>query len=166
MTGCMGNESMADTRVLRDAPLILVVEDDGRTLDFILTLLKYAISAQVLSARNPSSALSAAGAAGRSIDLLISDIDLAAGKTGIDLARELARNNPSMKVVLMSARDVPRRDLHAEWRFLAKPFMVTTLLDYVGELGFPVSGCFQSHGNSKNRLRALGHMQTIESQTT
>jgi hypothetical protein len=48
--------------------------------------------------------LSKASAIGRPVHLLISDIDLAARKTGIDLAREPAANDPSMSVVLMSTR--------------------------------------------------------------
>jgi hypothetical protein len=60
-------------------------------------------------------------------------------KTGIDLARELTASNESMKVLLMSARDLPPHGLAPEWRFLAKPFGISALLDSVNELGVPVS---------------------------
>jgi DNA-binding NtrC family response regulator len=122
-----------------EGPLVLVVEDDPRTAHFILTILKYASPARVIEASNPSSALSAADAAGHSIDLLISDVDLSAGKTGIDLARELSADHGSMKVVLMSGRDLPPGVLRTDWRFLAKPFRIASLLDCVNGLGVPVS---------------------------
>ena len=48
-----------------------------------------------------------------------------------------AANNESMRVVLMSARDLPPRDLPPEWRFLSKPFRIAVLLDCVNELGVP-----------------------------
>ena len=147
MTACIDDDRRACARRATAAPLILVVEDDVRTLDFILTLLKYATNASVLDARDPWSASSAANAAGRPIDLLISDIDLAAGKTGIDLAHELAASHASLKVILMSAREVPRRHLDPAWRFLSKPFMITALLDCVDALGMPVSTRW--HGNAR-----------------
>jgi CheY-like chemotaxis protein len=120
-------------------PVVLVVEDDPRTLHFILTLLRYASPARVLDASDPHRALSAARDAAHPVDLLISDVDLTAGKTGIDLARELAAENGSMKVVLMSARVLPPGALPPQWRFLAKPFPIAALLDCVNELGIPVS---------------------------
>jgi CheY-like chemotaxis protein len=121
------------------APLVLVVEDDARTLQFILTLLRYASPALVLEASDPHGALQAAGAIGRPIDLLISDIDLSDAMTGIDLARELAARHRSMKVVLMSACDLLQSGLPPEWRFLGKPFPIAALLDCVGDSGVPVS---------------------------
>jgi DNA-binding NtrC family response regulator len=122
-----------------DIPIVLVVEDDSRTIHFIVTLLKYASPARVIEASNPQSALSAASAIGRPIDLLISDVDLSADQTGIDLARELAAEHESMRVVLMSARDLPPGELPPQWRFLAKPLGIAALLDCMNEFGIPVS---------------------------
>jgi DNA-binding NarL/FixJ family response regulator len=66
-------------------------------------------------------------------DLLISDIDLSASRSGVDLARELAAENPSTRVLLISGGNSPGA-LPASWRFLAKPFPTAKLLDCVGEL--------------------------------
>jgi len=133
------------------APLILLVDDDSRTLRFVLTVLRYATAAVVLEASDPGSAIEAARAAGRPIDLLLSDVDLAAGKTGIDLARELAQSNPLMKVAFMSGRDLPQCDLAPGWRFLAKPFAIAALLDCMDALGLPVSARWREEARPRGR---------------
>ena len=124
------------TLCINNAPgrLIFVVDDDPSIRSFICRLLKRVTNALVLEAAEPDVALSLAHTIGRPIDLLVSDIDLRAAKTGIDLARELARSYPPMAVLLISARDLPEPDLPAEWRFLAKPFPVPALVDCVREL--------------------------------
>jgi DNA-binding NtrC family response regulator len=97
-------------------------------------MLKRSTNAFVIEASSPYGALSIARSIGRPIDLLVSDIDLHAAKTGLELAREIAANNPSAAVLLMSGGDSPVGAIPAEWRFLAKPFPLEVLLDCVSEL--------------------------------
>ncbi len=112
-------------------PVILVVEDDDGVRRFICTLLKHATTATVVEADNPDAALSVARKLGRWIDILISDVNLSASINGVELAHNLARANPSMKVLLISAADCPAREIPSTWRFLAKPFSIQGLLDCV-----------------------------------
>lgn len=115
-------------------PLIFVVEDDGRIRRFVCSILKYATKALIIGASNPEAAIKMARAIGRPVDLLISDIDLGADKSGVDVAREIGRENPSMKVLLMSGGEFPQCDVPAEWRFIGKPFPIATFLNCVNEL--------------------------------
>ncbi|HLI86794.1 MAG TPA: hypothetical protein VKV17_23005 [Bryobacteraceae bacterium] len=71
--------------------------------------------------------------------LLISDIELGDTKTGIDLAAELASGCPLMRVLLISGRDGPPRDIPAESRYLAKPFAIAAFLESVRQLCYPVA---------------------------
>ena len=115
-------------------PAILVVEDNWSIRRFLCTILKNATPALVVDAADPYTALSIARKIGRPIDLLISDINLSAGINGIDLARQLAATNPSMKVLLMSGGDCSRYEISSGWQFLAKPFPVEVFLDCVNAL--------------------------------
>jgi DNA-binding response OmpR family regulator len=112
-------------------PVILVVEDDDGVRRFICTLLRHAMTETVVEAGNPDMALSIARKLGRRIELLISDVNLSASINGVELARNLARANPSMKVLLISGADSPVCEIPLTWRFLAKPFSVQSLLDCV-----------------------------------
>jgi DNA-binding NtrC family response regulator len=120
-------------------PLILVVDDDSRTRRFVVALLKYSTEMQVVEAGSPGEALAIAPHLGRPIALLISDIELGDAKTGIDLAGEFAAGDPLMRVLLISGRDRPPREIPPGWRFLAKPFAIATFLECVKELCCPVA---------------------------
>jgi DNA-binding NtrC family response regulator len=115
-------------------PVIFVVEDDSAIRSFLCALLRRATKAFVAEAGDPYIALSMARVAGGPIDLLISDINLSTFINGIDLARELAVTNPSMKVLLISAADSPQSEIPSTWRFLAKPFSMQSFLDCVNVL--------------------------------
>jgi DNA-binding NtrC family response regulator len=112
-------------------PVILVVEDDDRIRLLICTLLRHAMTETVVEAAHPDTALSIARKLGRRIELLISDVNLSASINGVELARDLAMANPSMKVLLMSGADRPACEIPSTWRFLAKPFSIQGLLDCV-----------------------------------
>jgi len=129
------SRARSSTPLSDEDPLILVVEDDWGTRRFICSMLKRSTNAFVIEASSPYGALSIAGSIGRPIDLLISDIDLHSAKTGIEVAREIAANNPSVAVLLMSGGASPVGAIPMEWRFLAKPFPLEVFLDCVRELG-------------------------------
>jgi DNA-binding NtrC family response regulator len=130
-------------------PLILVVEDNSSIRDFACRLLRNATDAFVADAASPSAALSFARSIGRPIELLIADIELAADKSGVDLARELSRSAPAMNVLLMSAGNPPA-NIPSAWRFLEKPFPVTTFLDCVCDL----CGAIYVMSGSASRVRS------------
>jgi DNA-binding NtrC family response regulator len=115
-------------------PAILVVEDDGSIRRLICTVLRHAMPALVVEAADAYGALSIARWIDRPITLLISDINLSAGMSGIDLAQELAGTNPSLKVLLMSPTPCSPSDIPASWRFLSKPFPLEAFLDCVTAL--------------------------------
>jgi len=113
---------------MRRVPVIVVVEDDWRTRHFICTVLKYSINAEVIEV------LHAGDVPRRTIDLLISNVELDGAKSGIDVAREIAIRNPAAEVLLMSGRVRPPCDLHADWMFLSIPFPTATFLNCVNQL--------------------------------
>jgi DNA-binding NtrC family response regulator len=119
---------------LSDGPVIVVVENDWRTCRFIFTVLKYETHAAVIEAPSPSAALSMVRSLGRPVDLLIVDVDLASAGSGIEFAREVAGNDRSMNVLLISGKDHPPFGIPPAWKFLSIPFSTAALLDCVEEL--------------------------------
>jgi DNA-binding NtrC family response regulator len=115
-------------------PTILVVEDDAGIRRFICTLLRRATTLSVSEAGDVFTALSIVRKSSGPIDLLISDINLTTHITGIDLALELGKTNPAMKVLLISGTDCPSREIPPAWRFLSKPFTVESFLACVAFL--------------------------------
>jgi len=81
-------------------PRILVVDDDAETCRFMQELLREPEREIVLS-ESPEQAL-AALAAGR-FDLVVSDINLNAEQSGLDLLRAFKASDPEVEVVLISA---------------------------------------------------------------
>jgi len=113
---------------------ILLVEDDAFVREIASEILESA-GCCVLTARNAASAKSASEY--RQIHLLISDVVLP-GQNGFQLAEDLRKNNPAMKVILMSgypqnavARSIPRQNGVA---YLPKPFTADALLKKVREV--------------------------------
>lgn len=115
-------------------PTILVVEDDAGIRRFICTLLRRATTLSVSEAGDVFTALSIVRKSTGPIDLLISDINLTTHITGIDLAFELGKTNPAMKVLLMSGTDRPPREIPVAWKFLPKPFTVDSFLTCIATL--------------------------------
>jgi two-component system, cell cycle sensor histidine kinase and response regulator CckA len=64
------------------------------------------------------------------IDLLLSDIEMP-GLTGPDLAQELLRTRPNLRVMLMSGCMSALGVFEKEWRFLQKPFAPIRLLQEI-----------------------------------
>jgi len=116
---------------------ILLAEDD----DMFRGLLRQVLESQgyqVLAAENPAAALALATGRGDAIQLLLSDMVMPGG-TGADLAAQLKRRDPAIKVVLMSgytddalaSRDADKVTADA---FLEKPFATQDLLRLIREL--------------------------------
>jgi DNA-binding NtrC family response regulator len=104
---------------------VLVVDDDPRMRDLLTLLLRFS-KFEVLCAANPAEAMAAVRDR-PDIALVIADIVLP-DISGYDLADEIKKTRPEMRMVFMSgfAADALRRVVDAPC--LAKPFTVDELL--------------------------------------
>jgi DNA-binding NtrC family response regulator len=106
-------------------PTILIVDDDRETCRFITELLARP-DRVIESAFDPSTALSLVG--GRAFDLLISDINLNAPQSGLDLLRAFKAANPSGQVLLISGFGTLETAVDAvragAFDYISKPFNI------------------------------------------
>jgi signal transduction histidine kinase/CheY-like chemotaxis protein/HAMP domain-containing protein len=124
---------------------ILVVEDDEQVLEITSAML-IELGYQVLRARNGASAIRMLESA-TEVDLLLSDVVMPHGMSGVELAREAKRLRDGIKVLLTSgyATDVlARHQARGEFPFISKPF-------YRAEL----AGCIWSVMREPRELASL-----------
>src|SRR5262249_12657933 len=111
---------------------ILLVEDDEQMLDVTAAMLDQ-LGYHVAAARDGKAALAALGSEG-GFDLLLSDVGLPHGMSGVDLAREAKRRQAGIKVLLTSgyADDaLARQRALNEFPVISKPFYMTALAEAV-----------------------------------
>ncbi len=132
---------MTGDAVLPDTPSIrqhtVLVVDDEEMLRLVVCRELREAGFVVLEAGNGSEALRLVQQDAEPIDVVVTDV-MMPGMDGHELGRQLARHQPALPVVYMSAYelgDVFHRDApnHAE-RFLRKPFPVRTLVATLREL--------------------------------
>jgi PAS domain S-box-containing protein len=119
------------------AGTVLVVEDERTVRELAVRILGDA-GYRVLDAPSPTEAMRVAENATGLIDLLLTDVVMPGGITGVDLANRLVATRPQLEVLYMSGYSeeaavrfgVPR----GETRFLAKPFLPDDLLAKVADL--------------------------------
>jgi CheY-like chemotaxis protein len=109
---------------------VLLVEDDAAVREIADGLLRD-LGCDVTTAENGASALEALEE-GVAFDLLMSDIVMPGGISGVDLARSASANRPDMAVLLTTGYagdrvDVAPADL--PWPVLRKPFQVEQLAE-------------------------------------
>src|SRR5512136_506789 len=106
-------------------PSILIVDDDRETCRFMAELLARP-DRVIESAFDPETALSLVG--GRSFDLLISDINLNAPQSGLDLLRAFKAANPAGQVLLISGFGTLETAVDAvragAFDYVSKPFNI------------------------------------------
>ena len=112
------------------AASILVVDDEIQVLSFIMELLRLQ-GYGVEGTWDPDEALRLARAHPGPVHLLLTDLVMP-GMTGPELAREISRIYPAMKVLFMSAYSVEAAQDYEVWLapgepFLSKPFSIATL---------------------------------------
>jgi PAS domain S-box-containing protein len=111
--------------------ILLVEDDDGvrRTTRMLLEIHDY----EIVEARNGPDALRVWEERGDQIDLLFTDLTMPDGLDGRQLALELRKRRPGLKVVLTSGYSVhvAGRTLDAGERFLMKPSTLPALLEAV-----------------------------------
>jgi CheY-like chemotaxis protein len=117
-----------------DGRTILVVEDNDRLRELTVRQLG-AARYRVLAAEGAAAALAVLESE-VPIDLLFTDIVMAGGIDGVELARRAVARRPTLKVLLTSGfpdrlgeRDSARRGPHS---LLPKPYRVGALLGAVG----------------------------------
>ena len=111
----------------RTGRTVLIVEDATR-----IRMLVRAILAETGWTLLEASSAEEALAINSAVDLLLTDLRLP-GMNGLDLAQELRRRNPKLKVLCMSGVLLPVAT-HDDIHFIEKPFQPQTLLDKAREL--------------------------------
>lgn len=113
-----------------EAQTILLVEDEQFVREVTCEVLESA-GYRVLTAKNSSEASCLYKECGSAVSLLLTDMILP-GESGLDLARRLRGENPSLNILLVSgyAMRAELRELQTE-EVLAKPFSTETLLGRV-----------------------------------
>ena len=112
---------------------ILVVDDNSTVLSVVVAVLKSA-NFQVLSAGNGADAITLANATERSIDLLLSDVDMPL-ISGPDLGLVLKKTRPDLRVMLMSGGESGNLlVLNYGWAFIQKPFVAAKLVEMIIEV--------------------------------
>lgn len=111
---------------------LLLVEDDPSVAAVVLELLQET-GFEVRTAETASQALE--WLAVETFDVMLSDIVMPGGMTGIELAHQVARNYPAMRVVLTSGYagdDVDAALADSPWPFLRKPYSSEELARILG----------------------------------
>jgi DNA-binding NtrC family response regulator len=88
----------------------------------------------LLVAESATQALEVSAKHPKPIHLLLSDITMPGQLNGRDLARKISEERPETKVVLMSGEVKPVECIRQVWRFIPKPFLVSTLIQTVKEV--------------------------------
>jgi two-component system, cell cycle sensor histidine kinase and response regulator CckA len=125
--------------MLAGAETILLVEDEAFVREVTGEVLRSA-GYEVLTARNAAEAAGVYAGRRGGVELLLSDVVLP-GENGRVLSRRLRRENPELKVLLVTGY-VEQMGLREE-EYLAKPFSTDVLLRKVREVldrtGLPVA---------------------------
>jgi two-component system, cell cycle sensor histidine kinase and response regulator CckA len=114
----------ADTR-----PTILIAEDEP-TLRNLLHKILAKQGYHVLVAKDGHEALCIANEHNNSIDMLVTDIQMP-GMAGQELAKELKRLVPRIRILLVSGFFEGALQLDEDWSFLKKPYSPREIVDRV-----------------------------------
>jgi DNA-binding response OmpR family regulator len=101
----------------------VLLSDDNRSLREMVASLLTAYGFRVLQATNGNQALQICQAYNQDIDLLLTDIEMGPGLTGIQLAEQLQRERPETKILLMSGACSESAIRVHGWEFIQKPFL-------------------------------------------
>jgi CheY-like chemotaxis protein len=105
---------------------VLLVEDDMEVAALTTEMLSH-LGFSVVHAASPDAALGALANA-RSIDIVLSDIMMPGGISGLELAREMRRRQPTMPVVLTTGYSEAAAGMKSgEFELLLKPYSLEAL---------------------------------------
>lgn len=111
--------------------VVLIVDDQHDVLDSLKTLVESAPAVKVLAAQSFGAAAVWIEAAKR-IDLLLTNVQLPGGHSGLDIARVTVAAHPHCAVVLMSTEPIALLDdLPPRYALIQKPFDISDLADHV-----------------------------------
>jgi DNA-binding response OmpR family regulator len=113
-------------------PTILLVEDEQQIRDLLRMTFEQAGYPLLIATDGPQALQIARTFAGR-IDLLVSNVQMP-GMTGPDLARELRRSRPGLRILLISGYSQGVLMLDQGWNFLNKPFRPSAILAKVKDV--------------------------------
>ena len=125
-----------ETKVRGGSETILLVEDDEQVRLLSARVLENA-GYQVLQATSGKAALDVWRENASKVELLLTDLIMPDGLTGHELAEQLSKNKPDLKVILASGygREVAGKDtaffVRRKMAFLPKPYTVRALLQTV-----------------------------------
>lgn len=103
---------------------ILIVDDDPLLRLGMVCMLRD-MGYQAIAAQDPLRALPMVHH-GIEVSLLITDYSMP-GMTGVELARRMVKERPSLQVVIMSGHQKLDDELSPDWRRLTKPFTESEL---------------------------------------
>src|ERR1700744_4294647 len=106
---------------------ILVVDDDAAILALVSKMLSENDKYRVLTAKSGVEGLEQSRNFKGEITLLLSDVQMPGGMSGVDLATAMAIDQPELNVLLMSGFSNRPVALRRRWRFLDKPFLSSQL---------------------------------------
>ncbi len=112
--------------------VILLVEDQLSVRKLVSEIL-HGASFEVVSASSGQDAIKAFNQHRKPIDLLITDLDLAGGMTGVDVAEQLLSIRPDLRVLMMSGSPMEPA-IPSSVHFVRKPFTPARLVDRVRQL--------------------------------
>jgi len=114
---------------------VLVVDDDPMVIKFVSSIVLSG-GFKLLTAASGELALELLNGYKGDLHLLLSDFQMT-GVSGIDLATQVTRDRPELKVLLMSGFPEGMLILNEGWHFLAKPFVPSQLLTLISGLITP-----------------------------
>jgi signal transduction histidine kinase/ActR/RegA family two-component response regulator len=123
-------------RRAKDSRRILIIEDEAQVLEVMIDLI-CDLGFEVVSATNGKAALALVNAS-LPFDLILSDIMLPGGLTGLDIATKIRESRPEQKFLFTSgyAGETLLADFDVDLaaNFIAKPFRTRELLDKIEAL--------------------------------
>jgi len=135
-TTTQGKSSKSNLVLRGNAESVLIVEDDQSVLEFVKEML-IENGYQVLTAANPRQAIQLVKAESHAIDLVISDVIMPM-MTGLELAKEIGKLRPKVKIILGSGYTEKRVDpadiKKRGYQFVHKPYSMTTLLKTIKQV--------------------------------
>ena len=116
-----------------DREIVVLLAEDDPTVRAMLERLLRQGGYDLLTAADGQEALQKADEHKGRIDILMADVQMP-GMTGSDLAREMRRARPDLRVVLLSACTQGLLVLDSTWHFIQKPFLARALLERIVEV--------------------------------
>jgi PAS domain S-box-containing protein len=108
----------------------LLVEDDPEVAALTREMLSY-LGFSVIQVASPDAALGAL-ANGRSVEVVFSDIMMPGGVSGLELAREIRRRQPNLRIVLTTGYAEAAATLDGDLQLLLKPYTLEAVADALG----------------------------------